>query len=223
MGVFNKFTRKATSQPSRSPSSAPSTDVEDPEKPVETSNVTPVNKETNGELQDVQTANTGVAEEQEEEDDTDYPKSFKLALVTTALCLSVFCMALDNTIIATAIPKITDDFKAIDDVGWYGSAYLLTTCAFQLFFGKLYTFLNLKWVYVVAIVIFEVGSFLCGISPNSIALIIGRAVAGVGSAGIFSGAILIVANTVPLKKRPIYTGIIGGMYGLGKLSKSLEQ
>ena len=100
----------------------------------------------------------------------------KLALITIALCLSVFCMALDNTIISTAIPRITDEFKAIDDVGWYGSAYLLTTCAFQLFFGKLYTFLSIKWVYIVAIAIFEVGSAVCGAAPNSPALIVGRAV-----------------------------------------------
>ncbi|KAL1302086.1 hypothetical protein AAFC00_002524 [Neodothiora populina] len=160
-------------------------------------------------------------EKHEEEDDTDYPTSWKLGLITIALCLSVFCMALDNTIIATAIPKITDQFKAINDVGWYGSAYLLTTCAFQLFFGKLYTFLNLKWVYVTALFIFELGSFICGIAPNSTALILGRAVAGLGSAGIFSGAILIVANTVPLSKRPIYTGLIGGMYGLASVAGPL--
>ena len=143
-------------------------------------------------------------EEQENEDDIEYPKAMKLTLITIALCLSVFCMALDNTIISTAIPKITDEFKAINDVGWYGSAYLLTTCAFQLFFGKLYTFLSLKYTYLTALAIFEIGSAVCGAAPHSTALIIGRAVAGLGSAGIFSGAILIVANTVPLRKRPTY-------------------
>jgi hypothetical protein len=65
-----------------------------------------------------------------------YPSGVKLGLITLALCLSVFLVALDNTIIATAIPKITDHFNSLGDVGWYGSAYLLTTCALQLFFGK---------------------------------------------------------------------------------------
>lgn len=55
-------------------------------------------------------------EEEENEDDIEYPKAMKLTLITIALCLSVFCMALDNTIISTAIPKITDEFKAINDV-----------------------------------------------------------------------------------------------------------
>jgi len=51
----------------------------------------------------------------------EYPTGAKLAVIVASLCLSVFLMALDNTIIATAIPKITDHFKALDDVGWYGS------------------------------------------------------------------------------------------------------
>jgi MFS family permease len=74
----------------------------------------------------------------------------------------------DRTIIATAIPTITDDFHALNDVGWYGSAYMLTSCAFQLFFGKVYTFYNTKWVFLSAIIIFEVGSVLCGAAPSSI-------------------------------------------------------
>jgi len=157
----------------------------------------------------------------EEDPEVEYPTSIKLLLITIALCLTVFCIALDNTIIATAIPKITDHFKAIDDIAWYGSAYLLTTCSFQLFFGKLYSFLSLKWVFLVALFIFELGSFVCGIAPTSTALIVGRAIAGVGSAGLFSGAILIIANSVPLRKRPSYTGLIGAMYGLASVAGPL--
>ncbi|KAF2834088.1 MFS general substrate transporter [Patellaria atrata CBS 101060] len=156
-----------------------------------------------------------------EEPEVEYPSGMKLALITVALCLSVFCMALDNTIIATAIPRITDQFKALDDVGWYGSAYLLTTCAFQLMFGKLYTFYSIKWVYLIALFIFELGSLICGVAPNSTALIIGRAIAGVGSAGIFAGAILIIAHTVPLVQRPTYTGLIGAMYGIASVAGPL--
>ncbi|KAF7320773.1 DHA14-like major facilitator [Mycena chlorophos] len=168
----------------------------------------------------------------------EYPHGVKLALLTLALCLSVFLVSLDNTIIATAIPHITSVFNSLDDVGWYGSAYLLTTAATQLLFGKFYTFLPgahdpllivalslticaVKWVYVAAIVIFEAGSALCGAAPNSNALIVGRAIAGLGSAGIFSGALIIVANTVPLEKRAIYSGLIGGMYGIASVAGPL--
>ena len=106
-------------------------------------------------------------------------------------------------------------------MGWYGSAYLLTTCAFQLLFGKLYTFFSIKWVYLGAILIFEIGSVVCGAAPTSEALIVGRAIAGVGSAGIFSGALIIIAYSVPLVKRPIYSGIIGAMYGLASVAGPL--
>ncbi|KAG0650946.1 Aspyridones efflux [Hyphodiscus hymeniophilus] len=168
-------------------------------------------KEAQEELTKVMTSGEGV----------EYPTGMKLNLISLALCLSVFLMALDNTIIATAIPKITDQFHSLPDVGWYGSAYLLTTASFQLLFGKFYTFFSIKWVYLVAIGIFELGSLICGVAPNSIALIIGRAVAGVGSAGIFSGALIIVAYSVPLVKRPMYTGFIGAMYGIASVAGPL--
>lgn len=102
----------------------------------------------------------------------DFLKPWKKRIMF-GLCLSVFCVALDNTIIATAIPRITDDFRALQDVGWYGSAYLLTTCAFQLFYGKLYSRFSIKLVFLAALFIFEAGSLICGNAPNSIALIIG--------------------------------------------------
>ena len=127
----------------------------------------------------------------------------------------------DNTIIATAIPRISDDFSAIEDIGWYGSSYLLTTCAFQLLWGKFYTFFSIKWTFLTAIGIFELGSLVCGVAPNSTALILGRAIAGLGSAGIFSGALIIIAYSVPLDRRPIYTGLIGGMYGIASVAGPL--
>nr|GAT55040.1 major facilitator superfamily transporter [Mycena chlorophos] len=155
------------------------------------------------------------------EDDIVYPEGLKLTLITIALCLAVFLVALDNTIIATAIPKITAQFDSLDDVGWYGSAYLLTTAAFQLLFGRFYSFLSMKWVFITAISIFELGSLICGVAPTSNALIGGRAIAGLGSAGIFTGALIIVANTVPLGKRPMYTGLIGSMYGIASVAGPL--
>ncbi|KAI9734103.1 MAG: MFS sugar transporter [Claussenomyces sp. TS43310] len=153
--------------------------------------------------------------------DHPYPTGAKLSLISLALCLAVFLMALDNTIIATAIPRITDQFKSQDDIGWYGSAYLLTTAAFQLLFGKFYSFFSIKFVFLTAIGIFELGSLVCGAAPNSTALIIGRAIAGIGSAGIFSGALIIVAYSVPLQKRPTYTGLIGAMYGIASVAGPL--
>ncbi len=123
----------------------------------------------------------------------------------------------DRTIIATAVPRITDDFNSLGDTGWYGSAYLLAQCASQLLFGRIYTFYNPKWVFLVSIGLFEVGSAICGTAPSSIAFIIGRAIAGLGNSGIFSGAIVIMVYIVPLHKRPIYQGLIGAIYGVASV------
>src|SRR5437773_9931929 len=65
-----------------------------------------------------------------------YPHGVTLASIIIALCLSVFLIALDQTIISTAIPRITDHFESISDIGWYGSAYFLTTTALQPTFGR---------------------------------------------------------------------------------------
>ncbi|GME66062.1 MFS general substrate transporter [Neofusicoccum parvum] len=138
-----------------------------------------------------------------------------------ALCLAVFCVALDNTIIATAIPKITSDFHSLEDVGWYGSAYLIATCAVQLLFGKLYNVFPIKWVFMIALLIFEVGSLVCAVAPNSVALIVGRVVAGLGSAGLFSGALITIAFSTPVETRPAYVGMIGSMYGLASVAGPL--
>ena len=85
----------------------------------------------------------------------------------------------------------------------------------------MYTFYPLKTVYIVSIIIFEVGSAICGAAPTSTALIVGRAIAGVGSAGIFSGALVIIAYSVPMAKRPIYTGVVGAMYGIASIAGPL--
>ncbi|KAF7330046.1 DHA14-like major facilitator [Mycena kentingensis (nom. inval.)] len=155
------------------------------------------------------------------EDTSDYPHGVKLLLLMVALCLSVFLVALDITIIATAAPHITDQFKSLEDVGWYGSAYMLAMGSTQLLFGKFYQMLPIKWVYICAIVLFEIGSAICGAANSSNMLIGGRAVAGFGCAGIFSGAMIILAHAVPLQRRPLYTGIVGTMFGLASVAGPL--
>ncbi|KAL9084048.1 MAG: hypothetical protein Q9165_008249 [Trypethelium subeluteriae] len=74
-----------------------------------------------------------------------------------------------------------------------------------------------KWVYLSGLLLFEVGTVICGAAPNSTALIIGRAIAGLGSAGLFTGAMLTVAQIMPLAKRPAFMGIIGGVYGIASV------
>ena len=94
-------------------------------------------------------------------------------------------------ILATAIPKITNEFNSLSDIGWYGSAYLLTSACFQLLFGKLYAEFNMKWVFITALVIFEIGSVVCAAATSSAMLVASRAVAGVGAGGIMIGSVTV--------------------------------
>ena len=147
----------------------------------------------------------------------DFPHAYKLFFIIVALVLSIFLVALDMTIVATAIPRITDQFHSLDDVGWYGSAFFLTVGAFQSTWGKGYKYFPLKTTFLVAIGIFEVGSLLCGVAQNSVTLIVGRAIAGLGGAGIASGAYTIIAFSAPPSQRPAYTGLLGAAYGVASV------
>ncbi|KAK5156883.1 hypothetical protein LTS14_004400 [Recurvomyces mirabilis] len=150
-------------------------------------------------------------------DGYDYPTGLRLALILTSIYISVFLVALDKLIISTATPAITNDFQTSSDIGWYGTAYLLTNAAFLLVFGKMYTFLNVKYVFLAAVVLFEVGSAICGAAANSVAFIIGRAVAGLGAGGVQSGAITLIVYAVPLEKRPAFQGLFGAVYGVSSV------
>ncbi|KAF3767097.1 MFS general substrate transporter [Cryphonectria parasitica EP155] len=159
--------------------------------------------------------------DQDGKDDSAFPRGIKLALILGSSYLSMFLVALDRLIVTTAIPKITDEFHTVTNVGWYGSAYLLTNCAFQLFFGKLYVVYSIKLVFLTSILIFEIGSAVCGSAPTSNAFIVGRAIAGVGSAGIFSGAITILVYCLPLHRRPFYQGLFGAVFGVANVISPL--
>lgn len=153
----------------------------------------------------------------EQNNESKYPGGAKLVVLTFGLCMAIFVVALDNTIIATAIPKITTVFNSLNDVGWYGSSYLLTTTSLQPSFGKVYAYFNVKWTYLSALLIFELGSVICAAAKNSVMLIVGRAVAGAGAAALFSGGMTIVAYSVPLRKRAIYIALLSSMFGIASV------
>ncbi|KAI1540145.1 ProP Permease of the major facilitator superfamily [Pyrenophora tritici-repentis] len=153
----------------------------------------------------------------EVEDESKYLTGWKLVMLSIGLCLTTFVIALDNTIIATAIPKITTYFNSLDDVGWYGSSYLLTTTSLQPSFGRVYTYFDVKYTYLIALVIFEVGSVICAAATSSPMFIIGRAVAGAGAAALYSGGMTIIGFSVPLRKRAIYIAALSSMFGIASV------
>lgn len=150
-----------------------------------------------------------------------YPTGLPRFLIIACLCLSVFLVALDQTIIAPALGAITAQFASTKDIGWYGSAYLLTATALQPLYGKLYGNFPVKNIYLLAIFVFEIGSLLCAVAPTSTAFIVGRAVAGMGTAGLFSGAIVVLSYTLPLRQRPLAFGLIGAMWGIASVAGPL--
>ncbi|KND90605.1 putative HC-toxin efflux carrier TOXA [Tolypocladium ophioglossoides CBS 100239] len=151
----------------------------------------------------------------------DYPHGLKLALIITALCLAIFLVALDQTIIAPALGAITAQFQSVKDIGWYGAAYLLTTTALQPMYGAIYKLFNVKLVYLGAVFVFEIGSLISAVAPTSTAFIVGRAIAGIGTAGLFSGSIVILSLSMPLEKRPLVFGLTGGMWGIASVAGPL--
>ncbi|VUC31708.1 unnamed protein product [Clonostachys rosea] len=146
-----------------------------------------------------------------------YPVGLRLVLISGASIMGVFLISLDQTIVGTAIPKITSDFGGLSDVSWYSAAYFMTFGGLEASWGKAFKYFDIKWTFILSLAIFEVGSLICALAPNSVALIVGRAIAGVGAAGISVGGTSIVAFSTPPKTRPVLMGFIGLTYGLASV------
>lgn len=114
-----------------------------------------------------------------------------------------------------AVPQITNEFRSLPDVGWYGASYQLASAALQPLTGKFYVNFRNKWTYITFFGLFELGSLICGVSTSSKMLIVGRAIQGMGTAGLQNGAFTIIAASVPLAKRPTLVGICQGVAQLG--------
>ncbi|GAA5880175.1 hypothetical protein JCM8547_006579 [Rhodosporidiobolus lusitaniae] len=141
----------------------------------------------------------------------------KLALVFTGMLMSIFLVALDQTILAPALPVIASKFQALEQIAWIASAYFLTQCAFLLLYGQILTMFDRKWTFLVAILLFEIGSIICAVAKNVDILIFGRAFAGCGAAGIFIAVLSIIADCTRLEDRPKLLGMFGGVFALSSV------
>ncbi|KAJ3308334.1 hypothetical protein HDV04_001375 [Boothiomyces sp. JEL0838] len=143
--------------------------------------------------------------------------TFQFVSVFISFALAVFLVSLDGTIVATAIPAIGAEFEAFDRVSWIGISFLLTSTALSPAYGELCNIFGRKPVFMFAIIIFEVGSLMCGIATSMNFLIAGRAVAGIGGGGIFSCVLIMIADITSLKESGKYQGIIGAVFGLSSV------
>ncbi|KAJ1324704.1 Major facilitator superfamily transporter [Microdochium nivale] len=164
---------------------------------------------------------------------TAYPTGTRRWLAVASLCAAAMLHGLDLTIVAAAIPRLTDEFHTLDDIGWYSSAYSLTAASFSFVFGRLYTMASRpgsggsgggkgpKSTFLAALCVFEAGSLLCTVAPTSGVFILGRAVAGVGASGIATGGFVIVARIFPEDKRPLWTTVVGAAQMVGIVSSPI--
>lgn len=135
----------------------------------------------------------------------------------SGLQIALFLAALDSTIVSTALPKIGSDFNQMTIVSWVATAYILTFDAFQPLFSKFSDIFGRKWILIFGTSVFLFGSLLCGVSTSMIMLIISRAIAGIGAAGIFSMVFIIISDLVPLEKRGSYQGVVNAVFALSSV------
>jgi EmrB/QacA subfamily drug resistance transporter len=135
-------------------------------------------------------------------------------LIFSALLLVLFLASLDQTIVSTALPTIVGDLGGISKLAWVVTAYLLASTVVGPFYGKLGDQYGRKVVLQSAIVIFLVGSALCGFSQNMTELIVFRAIQGLGGGGLFVTTIAVVGDIIPPRDRGRYQGLFGGVFGV---------
>ena len=127
---------------------------------------------------------------------TVYLHGFRLALAVAALCLSMFLASLDQTIVATTIPRIASDFNSLGQISWIGTAYLLTSTAFQPLYGKFSDIFGVKKMLLLALIVFLGDSIGCGASSSMTMLIVWRAIAGIGGGGLITIPIIGLVDIV---------------------------
>jgi EmrB/QacA subfamily drug resistance transporter len=138
----------------------------------------------------------------------------RVRLIFSALLLVLLLAALDQTIVSTALPTIVGDLGGISHLSWVVTAYLLASTVTGPLYGKLGDLYGRKRVLQAAIVIFLIGSALCGLAQNMGELIAFRAVQGLGAGGLFVVTLAVVGDIIPPRERGKYQGYFGGVFGV---------
>ncbi|WWC91375.1 uncharacterized protein L201_006318 [Kwoniella dendrophila CBS 6074] len=160
----------------------------------------------------MQSENGGIDElpiAQSKLDDYSFFHSKKFGICFLALCLNVMIFGSDQFIITVAVPQIVTQFESLDQVEWLNTAFFIPCAGCVLIFSQIMTIASPRWTYLASLVIFEVGTAICGAANSMIMLIIGRAVAGLGGAGMWNATYLIGGEIIPFEKRPSLFGLFG--------------
>src|SRR3954468_649038 len=135
-------------------------------------------------------------------------------LVFGGLVLVLLLAALDQTIVATALPTIVGDLGGLAHISWVVTAYLLASTVTGPLYGKLGDLYGRKIVLQTAIVIFLIGSALCGLAQSMLQLIAFRALQGLGAGGLLVTTIAVVGDIIPPRERGRYQGVFGAVFGV---------
>src|SRR4029077_1658176 len=144
-----------------------------------------------------------------------------LYVVFAGLVLVMLLAALDSTIVSTALPTIVGDLGGFDHLSWVVTAYLLAQTIVTPLYGKLGDQYGRKIVLQIGLVIFLIGSILCGLSQNLPELIAFRGIQGLGGGGLMVSAQATIGDVVPPRDRGRYQGIFGAVFGLSSVAGPL--
>ncbi len=141
----------------------------------------------------------------------------QVVLILGAAMMSLFLAALDQTIVATALPRIVADVGGIDQISWVVTSYLVMSTTLVPIVGRVSDIYGRKPLFIAGILIFLAGSVLSGISQNMVQLILSRGVQGGGAGFLMSNAFTVVGDVFPPAERGKWTGLIGAVFGLASV------
>lgn len=137
--------------------------------------------------------------------------------IFVGLMAGMFLAALDQTIVATALPTIVGELSGLDYYSWVVTAYLLSSTVCTPLYGKVSDIYGRRVTYQAAVIIFLLGSLLAGLSPSMLTLVLSRGVQGLGAGGVMALTFAVVGDIVSPRQRGRYMGYLGGIWAVASV------
>ena len=141
----------------------------------------------------------------------------RILAIYAGLMVTLALAALDQTIVATALPRIVGDLGGITQYSWVFTAYMLTSTVTVPLYGKLGDVYGRKRLFLLSIVVFLIGSALCGAAQSMTQLVVFRAIQGIGAGGLFPLSLAVIGNIVPPRDRGRWQGLIGAVFAASSI------